>query len=68
MCASASFHLSLTSEDAENMELFYTISFLSLLTFASAQYPWPLLCGPKPPTVTPFDPERVSSILILQIT
>ena len=55
------FHISLRSdlEDTENMKLHQTASFLSLLTLASAEYPWPLLCGPKPPTVTPFDPERV---------
>ena len=50
------------------MEHVYIISFLALATLASAQYPWPLLCGPKPPTVTPFDPERVSSIVLLKVT
>ena len=46
------------------MKLHQTASFLSLLTLASAEYPWPLLCGPKPPTVTPFDPERVRTSYI----
>ena len=44
------------------MELAYLILFATFLSVASAQYPWPLLCPPKPPTVTPFDPERVSGI------
>ena len=44
------------------MEHLHIISFFALLTLASAQYPWPLLCPPKPPTATPFDPERVSGI------
>ena len=44
------------------MEHLHIILFSALLTLASAQYPWPLLCPPKPPTATPFDPERVSGI------
>ena len=45
------------------MEFVYLILFATLLSVANAQYPWPLLCPPKPPTVTPFDPERVRGTL-----
>ena len=48
------------------MDLAYLISFAVFVSFANAQYPWPLLCPEKPPTVTPFDPERVSTIYRLK--